>query len=296
MHADGSPQRGVRAVDGAGAAEGGSLMGLGSSIRRRRTRRPSDDAAPAPRRTLRDAARRAGIALGTVLAGAIAGHQAAVFFFFPPRESPVALQEVPDFRGMTNAAAMQLVASSGLEARGLDPVHHPQAPRGTVIGQSPLPGRTALRGAGVRLAVSAGPLVRAVPDVTRLPGQRAADVLAAAGFAVLVDTVESLDPADRVIGIEPAPGDTLAVPSAIRLQVSSGPPTFAMPDLTGVDESRALALLDSLGLVVGEVERRFSLLNQGAVFGQAPPPGALTEHGGRVSLVVGEPPRRRARR
>ena len=69
-----------------------------------------------------------------------------------------------------------------------------------------------------------------------------------------------------------------------------------MPDLAGMDEVRAAALLDSLGLVVGDVERRFSLLNQDAVFAQSPLPGALVERGRSVDLVVGEAPRQRVRR
>lgn len=284
---DGRDQTAREAGESDGSARQEPAFAGGPAKRRRPGRRRTP-----PRKALL----RSGIVLGTALAGAFSGYRIAAVFFFPPRESPVALREVPDLRGMTNAAALQLLASSGLEASRLDSVSHPEAPRGAVIGQSPLPGRTALWGAGVRLAVSTGPSVRPVPDVTRLPGRRAAAVLAAAGFAVLVDTVESSDPADRVVGIEPPPGEPLAVPSAIRIRVSSGPPTLAMPDLTGMDEGRALAVLDSLGLVAGEVGRRFSLSHQGAVFGQAPPPGALVEQGGRVELVVGEPPRPRLRR
>lgn len=285
-------------------------MNLGSSIRRRRAHAPrkqkkassqkqagSRERRRRRRRTsLGGAARRAGLALGIALAGVLAGYQTTVFFFFPPQESPVFVREVPDLRGMTNAAALHVLDSVGLSAGGLDSIHHPRAPRGTVIGQSPLPGPTASRGAEVRLAVSTGPLVRLVPDVTRLSGDRAVAVLAAAGLDVAADTVESFDPAGRVLAMDPPPGDSVSVPSPIRVSVSSGPPTFAMPDLTGMEESRALATLDSLGLVASEVDRRYSLLNQGAVFGQAPAPGESVMHGQAASLVVGEAPRSRLRR
>lgn len=282
-------------------------MSLGSSIRRRRAHAPRkqekagrrNEAGGRKRRRRRTpsggAARRAGIALGIALAGVFAGYQTTVFFF-PSQESPVFVREVPDLRGMTNAAALHVLDSVGLSAGDLDSIHHPRAPRGTVIGQSPLPGPTASRGAQVRLAVSTGPLVRLVPDVTRLSGDRAVAVLAAAGLEVAADTIESFDPAGRVLAMNPPAGDSVSVPSPIRVSVSSGPPTFAMPDLTGMEESRALATLDSLGLVASEVDRRYSLLNQGAVFAQAPAPGESVMHGQSASLVVGEPPRSRLRR
>ena len=283
-------------------------MGLGSSIRRRR----KDDSGPAGtgtgarrrartrRRGLagasRSAGRRAGLALLVASAGAFAGYCVSTGFYFPAPEPPASLQGVPDLQGVVMAHALQSLADSGLVLGGIDSVLHPYAPRGTVIGQRPLPGRTAAPGAAVTLAVSSGPAVRAVPDVTRMPGERATAVLVAAGFAVLVDTVDSDNPAGQVIAIDPPPGDSLLLPGSLRILLSSGPPTFPMPDLAGMDEVRAAALLDSLGLVVGDVERRFSLLNQDAVFAQSPLPGALVERGRSVDLVVGESPRRRVRR
>lgn len=275
-------------------------MSLGSSIRRRRAQatRPkeADRQRGRQRRSPGDGARRTGLALGIALAGGLAGYQTTVVFFFPPRETAAFLGRVPDVRGMTNAAALQTLESSGFKAGGIDSLHHPQAPRGAVVGQSPLPGPTASWGAEVRLAVSTGPLVRLVPDVTRLSADRAVAVLAAAGLEVTADTLESFDPAGRVLAIDPPPGESVSVPSSVRVRVSRGPPTFAMPDLTGMDEARALAALDSLGLVASEVDRRYSLLNQGAVFGQTPAPGESVTHGQAASLVVGQAPRVRIRR
>ncbi len=230
------------------------------------------------------------------VAGAFAGYHVSTGFFFPAAEPPTALQGVPDVRGVTMAEALQSLADSGLGLGGVDSVRHPEAPLGTVIGQRPLPGRTALPGADVTLAVSAGPAVRAIPDVTRMPGERAAAVLAAAGLAVLVDTVDSDLPAGQVIAIEPPPGDSLPVLGSLRILISNGPPTFAMPDLAGLTEGRAAVLLRSLGLAVGSVERRFSLLNQGAVFGQRPAPEVLVEHDRAVDLIVGVAPQPRVRR
>ena len=293
-------------------------MDLGSSIRRRR--RPGREREQDARREAADAERNdagkgrssgnrrgggasdwarralrnAGIALGLVAVGGGAGYVVATIVLFPLPETPSEWQGVPRLQGRALQAALAEVADSGLVVERVDSVRHPTAPIGTVLGQSPLPGPTALPGAAVRVTVSLGPDLRDVPDVTRLPGERAAALLSAGGFRVQVDTVESALPAGRVAGIDPQPGARLAIPGDVRLRVSQGPPTFPMPDLTGAAEALALAVLDSLGLAVDEVDRRFSLLNVGAVFGQAPEPNVPVEAGARVRIVVGEEMVRRA--
>lgn len=232
--------------------------------------------------------RNAGVALGLTVVGGGAGYAVATVVLFPLPETPSAAQGVPDLRGRALPAALAAVADSGLVVERVDSVRHPTTPKGTVIGQGPLPGPTALPGAAVRVTVSLGPEVRNVPDVTRLPGERAAALLRAGGFRVQVDTVESGLPAGRVAGIDPQPGARLPIPGDVRLRVSQGPPTFPMPDLTGTGEAEALAVLESLGLALQEVDRRFSLLNVGAVFGQSPAPNVPVEAGAPVRIVVGE--------
>ncbi len=282
---------------------------MGGSIRRRRPRKKQrrrqgkgtdhDDGRRRERKPLRIGGVRgsgigsrrvriAGLVLLVVAVGFGSGYRVATGLFFPAPEPPPALQGVPDIRGGSAESAIRMLSGLGLVVDRVDSVRHPTADRGTVIGQTPLPGRTALPGARVRVTVSSGPEVRPVLDVTRLRGSRAAEVLSAGGFTVQVDTVDSDMPRGRVIGIEPKPGTELALPGVVRVRVSRGPPTFLMPDLTGVDEREALALLDSLGLVLSEMERRYSLRNVGAVFGQVPEPLSLVEKGTAVRLVVGE--------
>ncbi len=219
--------------------------------------------------------------------GLASGYLVATTFFFRPPPPPPALQGVPDLRGYPLAMAMVVLADSGLATSRVDSVHHPSVVGGVVIGQSPLPGRTALPQAPVRVTVSLGPDLRPVPDVTRLSGSRAAALLAESGFVVAVDTVESMAPAGRVIRIEPGPGTPVAIPGSVRMAVSLGPPTMPMPSLAGLTEQSAMNLLRALGLVVSQVEYRYSLLNVNVVFGQYPDPNARIEQGAEVQLIVG---------
>ncbi len=224
--------------------------------------------------------------------GLASGYVVAATFFFRPPPPPPALQGVPDLRGHPLAVAIAELADSGLTTSRVDSIHHPAAPGGIVIGQSPLPGRTAVPRAPVRVTVSLGPDVRPVPDVTRLPGGRAAALLAESGFMVEVDTVESMAAAGRVIRIEPGPGTPLAIPGSVRMAVSLGPPTMPMPPLAGLSEQAAVNLLRSLGLTVSRIEYRYSLLNVNIVFGQYPDPNAQVEQGAEVQIIVGRRVRR----
>ena len=284
---------------------------LGSSIRRRRWGRrgarggggSAKGPAPEPQQRAPKAKQGRGgrrgrgralvAALVTAGVGLGGGYLYAVIILFPVSNTPVLLQQVPDLRGQPLALALAVLSDSGLAANPVDSVRHPQITLGQVIGQSPLPGFTALPGHPVRLTVSAGREVRPVPDLTRLDGARAAELLVAGGFLVTADTIESTAPAGRILEIDPAPGSELELPAQVRLAISQGPPTLPMPDLSGLSLGEAFALLRSHGLLLGEVERRYSLLNVGRVFGQSPAMGEEVVAGTRVRLAIGQPIRMR---
>lgn len=256
---------------------------------RQRSRRGSGrkTARATPGRVVRLALHRAITALLVAGAGLGLGYLIAVVLIFPAGEQPVELQAVPDLRGEPVGLALATVMDSGLVVGHVDSVRHPSVVAGLVIGQSPLPGLTARTQAPVRITVSSGPEMRAIPDLTRLDGNRAAELLDAGGFVVTVDTADSRTAAGRVLAIEPAPGSEIRIPGDVRLVVSRGPPTFPMPQLAGMTQGEAYAVLRSLGLVLGEVDRRYSLLNVRLVFGQDPEPYVSVAEGTAVSLVVG---------
>jgi len=222
-----------------------------------------------------------------VRAGLGAGYLVAVAIPFPVSEPPMELEGVPDLRGHPLALALSELADSGLVISRVDSIRHPLTAAGIVIGQSPLPGNSALINGPVRVTVSSGQELRAVPDLTRLGGERAIQLLGAGGFLVQVDTVESNVAAGSVLAMDPAPGTEVALPATVRLELSEGPATFPMPDLAGWPEGDAVALLRAYGLLRGSVDRRCSLLNVGRVVGQSPAPDEMVTAGTRVRLVVG---------
>jgi hypothetical protein len=72
------------------------------------------------------------------------------------------------------------------------------------------------------------------------------------------------------------------------VMVSMGPPLVPMPLVLGMEEADAIAMLDSLGLVVGPVEEVFRFgRDQGIVVEQEPPADTPLEPGAQVRLAVG---------
>ncbi len=277
-------------------------MRLGGSMRRRRpgrsggqgaTPRPGKGAgsgrgkkrSPASPRTTRLVL----LVAGAVLVGSGTGYVYATQVVFPAAEEEVIdVREVPDLRSLPVAEAETFVRDRGLEIGRVEAVHHPDVPEGWVIGQSPFPGQLAAAERGIELTVSLGPERRVVPDVTRLRADRALTVLQSSGFMVAVDSIEAEVPAGQIVATYPEGGTELPLPSEVRLAVSLGPPLVPMPWLAGLQEERARAVIDSLGLVVGEVETRFRFgFNQGEVLEHFPVADSLIPAGTEVRLVIG---------
>lgn len=226
--------------------------------------------------------------LGLVIAGWAVGYLVATRILYPAPPPPADLVEVPDVRGVGLVTARERLADSGLELGAVDSLRHPTVARDQILGQAPLPGQLARPGAEILVTRSLGPQRRAVPDLTRVDAERARMVLETSGFVVVVDTVEAEVPRGRVVSTAPESGAIVALPAEVRMEVSRGPPLVPMPLLLGLEEAAAVSVLDSLGLVLSEVEEVFRFgRDQGIVVEQQPPADTPLERGSAVRLAVG---------
>jgi beta-lactam-binding protein with PASTA domain len=227
-------------------------------------------------------------ALGLTLLGFGLGYVFATRVLFPAAPVPEALIEVPSWAGASLEEATAGITELGLDLGAVDSVKHPSTPAGTVFGQSPLPGQLAEPGGTVRLAVSSGPQLYAVPDVSGIGSEQAVAILEASGFGVQLDSVESRRPRGTVLESEPRPGERVTLPLDVRLAVSLGPPLVVVPSLIGMTEEAAVDTLRALGLGVSDIEVRFRFgLDQGKVVEQEPVAGREVEEGSEIRLVVG---------
>lgn len=267
-------------------------MKLGSSMRRRRggsgSEARNDRGDPSDRR-LGVGGRLALLGAAALLLGTGVGYVYATHVVFPgPVVEVDEYRTVPDLRGMTLDEAGAALQEARLEVGRVDSIRHPEVDEGRILGQTPLRGQLALPWGGIEVTLSLGPERRPVPDVTRLVASRAVTVLEATGFEVEVDSVEADVTAGRVVETLPAAGEEVTIPAVVHMTVSLGPPLVELPDLVGMQEEQARALLDSLGLEVGEVDTAFRFgFNQGQVLEQSPEAGEEIPRGSAVRLVVG---------
>ena len=268
-------------------------MKLGGSLARRRRSRRDKSRGPIAevsngRRGQRGYSRLWFSVLMLALVGWFGGYLITTQFIFPTRPPPGYLFEVPDIRGGGLATARERLMGAGLILGEIDSLLHPSVPEALIIGQSPLPGQVLRPESQVRVTVSLGPQLRSVPDVLGLTEDRAQVVLASSGFLVSKDTVEADLPRGNVLEVFPPPDTVIPLPAEILMIVSTGPALVAMPLVLGLDREEALILLDSLGLMVSEIEEVFRFgRDQGVVVEQEPASEMELERGTEVRLKVG---------
>ena len=126
-----------------------------------------------------------------------------------------------------------------------------------------------------------------MPQVVGLTVAAATAVIEAADLVRgTVTTSPDSAPIDEVIAQSPVAGAQLAIGSTVNLEVSGGPSTFDLPDLSGATESDALTQLNGLGLT-GDVESENSeTVAAGFVIRTSPVAGSPVMLGDVITVVV----------
>ncbi len=195
--------------------------------------------------------------------------------------------EVPDVVGESRDDAVAALARADLQA-SVVPIYS-NKPENTVIAQAPKPGEKVKVGTRVRLNVSKGVQPVGVPPVVGQPYDNAASTLEAAGFKVARRNVPSNQPEGTVIAQSPS-ANALAPPgSTITLNVSKGPKTSTVPDVTSLDEAGARSTLEASGFKVNATTEPTTDPGQdGFVLRQDPAGGTQAPAGTTVTIVVGK--------
>ena len=169
-----------------------------------------------------------------------------------------------------------------------------EKPANTVTAQSPKAGAELVEGSTVRINVSIGAKPISVPSVIGIAYESAASQLQGIGFGVARTNVESNEPAGTVVGQNPSAGASRGKGSTITLQVSEGPKTSAIPDVTSQQADQARSVLVTSGFKVKVVAQNTEdPLSDGNVISQDPPGGQEAKPGTTVTIFVGrlvEPP------
>lgn len=212
------------------------------------------------------------------------GTRVAVVISRGPSRVPVpALAGVPESQARRDLKRLGLVAK--VERRPDEEV-----PKGRVVRQDPAPDTIISGGDTVHLVVSAGPLVRKVPELAGVAAEGAMFDIGKAGLAL--GTVTQADdpkvPQGAVISTDPPAGTLLERDTPVSVVISNGPPPVAVPAVIGATQANAADQLTRLGLVVGEVTA-YGEPNDpaaGTVLDQSPPAATMLRQGQVVTLTI----------
>jgi serine/threonine-protein kinase len=193
---------------------------------------------------------------------------------------------VPNVVGQSRDAAVAELSDAELQANVV-PVNSLE-PVDTVLAQSPKAGTELITGSTVRINVSKGPKPIPVPNVVGSPFETAQSQLQGLNFGVAREDVDSTEPEGTVVGQNPAGGSQAGKGSVVTLQVSKGPATSQVPDVTSQLEEDARAQLEQSGFQAQTVDEIVDdPLNEGKVLSQDPEGGTDAEQGTTVVIVVG---------
>lgn len=209
------------------------------------------------------------------------------FFVFPPQIIPDDVK-VPQVVGLLYDEAVNRLQAAGFKAKTGEERFVELAPKSTVLAQSPPPGATEPRGSEIVLDVSAGQRQLQVPSVVGLAQIVAEDAIEKAGLELGdVKEQESQSARGAVLQTLPAAGTPVAPSTRIDLVVSSGPPAINAPDVVGQPYASARAMLEQVGLKVGDVTTdSLSTATSQTVISQTPAAGSRIAPGAKVSLSI----------
>ncbi|UCF37199.1 MAG: PASTA domain-containing protein [Acidobacteriota bacterium] len=185
-----------------------------------------------------------------------------------------------DARGLFDRLELKLV----VDGRRYDSY----APADTIISQSPEPGVGIKAERDVRVVVSLGRRVTAVPDL-KGTSVRAGRLLAEQnGFGIgVVTEISGVGEDEMVLDQVPSPASTGTLSDQIDLLVQKQKRmSYVMPDITGLNFNRVLMFLKEHGFEARIFYRSHGDVRRGTVVRQFPEPGYMLREDESINLEV----------
>jgi serine/threonine-protein kinase len=219
--------------------------------------------------------------------GFLLAYLIVAFVIFPPQIVPDDAR-VPQVVGLMFDDAVTRLEAAGFKAKTGEERYTELAPKSTVLAQSPPPGASEPRGTEVLLDISAGQRQLQVPAVVGLTQALAEDAIEKAGLEVgEIRRQESQSARGAVLATSPAAGEAVSPSTRVDIVVSSGPPAVNAPDVVGQPYSAARAMLEQVGLRLGDViVDSLAVGMPNTVIAQSPAAGSRLAPGSQVSLRI----------
>ncbi len=199
---------------------------------------------------------------------------------------------VPELTGLSVQVAQARLGERGLELdRSAGERYDDEVVAGHVLQQAPAAGSLVKRGSSVRVAVSLGPEVVEVPDLTGSALQAAQVKLAAAGLTVgrTVSVYSDSGQPGTVVEQSPASGSRLGNAGSVTLFLCEDSPSsvYLMPDLIYRDYEQVRRFFERRGFRLGSVKfETYEGIGAGVVLRQFPLAGHPLSRRDVISLVV----------
>jgi serine/threonine-protein kinase len=200
---------------------------------------------------------------------------------------------IPPVANKTVAEAQDLLRTAGFQSTVKDVFDDDISP-GLVVGSDPNAGEVIRKFQPVSLAVSKGPELFPLPELTGKTLDEAKTTLNAAEMALgpITETFDESAPAGTVLAQAPRKGNPVRHGTPVGLTVSKGPQPIPVPDVRGQEQGAAVKALEAAGLkaVVAPEAVNDRKVPKGAVVAQDPASGNLTK-GGSVTLTISKGPK-----
>ncbi|WP_312458664.1 Stk1 family PASTA domain-containing Ser/Thr kinase [Proteiniclasticum sp.] len=201
--------------------------------------------------------------------------------------------DIPEIMGLTKEEAEDALEMVGLvlEVTGTETSEQPE---NTVIKVIPEEGTTVKKGVTVSVVLSAGEEKLYVPDITGSTVESAEIILGNNGFILGTTTEEFSEtvPAGEIIGQHPLVNTSMPKGSAVNVVVSKGPEIVLsiVPDMKGRTQREAQALLEAVGLTIGEVKTvpTGDEAQSGRIVEQSLPAATEVKEGTKVNITLYE--------
>jgi beta-lactam-binding protein with PASTA domain len=198
---------------------------------------------------------------------------------------------VPNIQGTTVEAAEAAAEEAGLRLQLGGQAYSTEVPAGHVIRQDPAPGAEVDQGTRLSVVISRGPQLVEIPNVRGQPEEQATERLRELGLDVDVereyhDTVPRFD----VIDQNPRRGTTIEVGKTVTLVISRGKPPVEVPNVVGLGEEEAGALLTGAALGIRVLEEFSDEVPRGRVIRQNPQGGTTVRKGDSVTIWISKGP------
>lgn len=197
--------------------------------------------------------------------------------------------EVPNVVNDSFVTAWDKLEEAGLRVSKQTKRYSPVVPQDHIIAQKPIAGSKVKTGRVVRVTISMGRELLAVPDVTREDSNRAEITLNNAKLKVGHDSeIHFFSRKGVVLGQDPRPGASIESGGQVNLLVSAGPRLrkYLVPSVVGLKINDAVQLLSQLNLNVQQALEVRPRSTPGIVLAQDPAQNEIIEEGALVLLTV----------